>query len=426
MLRIGKRIKGLTSVVVASSIVAGGLSGCFRTALPEFFSELSSDASGALGKSPAAMKELGLRPNLILVSGDEEAPDRTLGHQYVFGFIPLTSLFLPRGPERAAVEIAAELFTERGFSVLLAPEDSVAALEASFGFPPVCRVSLSSPRVNAYDLFLFRSLDVSGDLKMLINTRGEPDESFSVNLNETDYRKFAYGPTVGYRFHKTVRAGIENALSQWQTKRSFFGPRRRGFAAARLRAQSAPMILDDATSVVAEIDPQLITELRPKVAGEIPALLGQQLADSYGYPNALPYSIESLERVLQSGFRKGFPEQSRGVEAWTYREHQLLGAIDIPAGSSIWLMKSTVQILGDTNEDLRLVIDDLLRLTVTVQVEEVSEHSRAILFSRTCDVEAEVDFSLEGGLIEAFSNAATAVSEAIFRGRTEAAKVVCQ
>ena len=392
-------------------------SGCIRTAIPEYYSGLQSGGTPSPGNSQRALRRVQASPTIIFVRKDlVPEPDLTIGHQYLLFFLPFTSLYFPEGAQREMEELAMEVLTEKGNLVLTLNEKDAAELPLGPDTPSVYRIDLQSPRLNAFDVFFFRILDMSGQISVSISRPNELPEEITVPIDSTSYRKFALGPRLSYQFHKALRDSFSKVLQGIEEKQLYLGPRR------SLRARLKSEEVNSST--------QKIFLMRPRLAAALPVSLGQTVANSFGYPNSLAYSDESMLRMMQEGLWKGLPDNLRGIQASSSDPQALLGYLETAgAVKNPWVLESSVAIPLSDAELAKSLKNLPFRLDL-----ELSEHTPSgttALSSLHCEGSLPIPWDREGSLVVALHEAFALVARQLFVGDpqfqedTEAATLRC-
>jgi hypothetical protein len=272
---------------------------CLRVGIPEYVSSGAVIESRVGRPSGAARLETYLsrlgqhEPSAALLVHPQPADwgTPTVGHQYLLGFIPFTSVFLQHGAGIFFDEVATDVLRENGYQVL-AVNEGARHLLPLLRPELVLQTGVKDFRLNGFDAIFFRIVTLRGELTAdffsgdgahLLLSEKRP-------LEETDYRKFAYPPILSSAAERTLRREFRSLLRTV--------PKVRQSIAAVTDAAQA-----DGSAEQSPRAPLLI--FFPRFLNPPPVGLGRFVADSYGYESFAPFSNHALLRLIQRGIEGG-------------------------------------------------------------------------------------------------------------------------
>ncbi|HQH26991.1 MAG TPA: hypothetical protein PLP17_06305, partial [Oligoflexia bacterium] len=222
-------LKNSLAVLFSLAFTVLGLSGCFRYGLPEYFFGVkplaAEQPAGRRAFSDAPPAEI-RQSSVVIVTAQKSmllpVKDKrldVLGHQFLFGFIPLTRLFFEHGPSSAVLELAIDVFAQAGYAVHVADETVLAQVVEAADPALIIDLKLDEMSINAYDAFFFRILSVTGEFAFVCL---EPAAHQTFNrfscarqrFGRTEYRAHGYGPVLSRLAEKELRNSLRQALQQ--------------------------------------------------------------------------------------------------------------------------------------------------------------------------------------------------------------------
>lgn len=258
--------------------------------MPERFAEASltqaaesiSDPARRLAADQSLARAALASPQLLFSVTDGSAAGSILGCQYLLGFIPFTRLYLQHGAAHLVEESVADYALSAGLTGVIARGASAAAASRLLSPRIEALAAIDGPSVNAYDLFFFRYLKVSGGLKLRFRRAdGEISES-SAEIDQSEFRAFGHAPALA----RLLERGVDQAAAK--VIQSADSPLGRSRPALELQGSE-----------------QLILILPPRIETRAAAVLGPLLSASYGFSGSVPLNAAQIGRVIQSGIASG-------------------------------------------------------------------------------------------------------------------------
>ncbi|MFN8388701.1 MAG: hypothetical protein U0136_00250 [Bdellovibrionota bacterium] len=254
---------------------------------------------------------------LVIDESLNGAEPSTLGHQYLLGIFPLTSVYFQHGVERQATELVVDALLEKGYRVVTAPPSAAPSAAAQVRPSVVIRPQIVGLRINGFDAVFFRMLDLSGELRVTFLSLDAEREVREVrrSLAETHYKKYAHAPLLANTFQRKVRSALEVALASEPTLRH---SRLLSTAGAEAGAESFVVV-------------ELPYYVNPPALG-----IGKFIAASYGYDSVSALNNRALSRLIQRGVevelsRGGTPFASIQSSAFPVPDHARALGIAIEA-----------------------------------------------------------------------------------------------
>lgn len=373
-------------------VIAAVLSGCFRVGIPE---KIADPAPASLTtkrlQSLLEHSRSERRRMLVLTGCEEEAGGRppTLGHQYLFGVFPLTSLFLEHRPAALLSEAISSQLLARGWEVSRGSCKEAARLILALHPDAVLEADLRDLRVNAYDLLLARRMVVSGRLVVRMSGRqgcgesatphaespAEPSAEVSRIFSAGEFVRFAHPPQLAAILQKQLESELSVATSE---------------AIATLPA-AAPTPCTGPSSG----DRQVVSVETPLVSRAALGDTGTITAQSYGYQSAMPFTDGMVASIVR-----------RGMAAKLAREFPVTETLNPSrdADDEAWHVTGRIESIAFRGETLRLTAVLQLRF-----------HGVASVTAR-CSTEAVQDRSADGSWVVTLEHAAGTIAGEFFSG----------
>ncbi len=377
--------------------------GCFHVGLPEHFSSGPTlGTAGGLNIAYDNHYSTGLRaslnsrlPRAVLISPGPAADDAfsTIGHQYLFGLIPFTALYLQHGTESLLDELATDVLLENGYQVVAMPAASEGLLLSALAPAFVLDLKLSALRINGYDAFFFRMLDLTGILDVRIRSlsHGRIGREIRAPFSESEYRKYAHAPLLANLLERTLRKHVTAAIAERPSTRAIQFP----------PAGASQSVGPDNAPVFALLFP--VFENPPPVG------MGKFLADSYGYESVLPLTNHALLRIIQRGMEHALSKAQQRFAAFRGGGDQQTAALLLAAAVS-GMSVIDVQLLSiEAREGPQNAVALALRIT---------SRSASASHEAVCEVVEPQAEHVDGARIVTLERAAKHVLEA-FQGIAE-------
>lgn len=349
--------------------------GCIRTGLPETFSEGVVTSNGMVP-----------RPWVVVAEESDEV-GATLGHQYVLGIIPVTSLFYPYGEQALATEVTLRGLSQQGYVPIVAKDASVVSISSVLHPAGISRTTLEDSSLNVYDAFFFRWLSAATALKVEALTVDRQRTSVSRTIpravHEHEFRKFGPAPLLSILFER----GIQQAVAE-----SIPAIRRRKYP--RVSTGQMPTFV-------------MMPELRlPQPA--VRKLL-DLVANAYGY--SVSFTAGQLSRILQRGFVQGIRSDNVAATMLT-QSVSMLALLRAPAlllNASI--LEVTPMVPTGWADEGRV------RVLASVKLQRAMPRgSVQTLFSADCTTEVPWDIDAEAGFVRSLEQATKQISTAFMEG----------
>ena len=368
--------------------LAGGTLGCVPYGLPEIISE----PHGVAGKARLTRGERRhRRPQVLLITPShrsivprkEDTPVReTIGHQYLLGMIPFTRLFLQHTKESLVIETALKLVGELGADPLVVARDHATKVAHHVQPRAIVAPSLSDLSIVAYDAFFFRLIRVSGTVNLrflkIESDRGSLilEREVAMPIAMSQFRRRGHAAVLAYLTESELYAALQGPLERY----------------LRSKKRSRRQAQDLGKSI--SLSPMI--ELRPvRVHTSIPQTSLQEIANSYGFGNAVTLSPLQVSRLLQRGF---------AAEA-EHLGHPLVSAHSQSAkvglhGTRIWQLETALKDLSFGEH--RDSGEKMLRLTVELSIiEPLRDIGSYPLTSLTCTGTATRPTGVDGAWVVA-------------------------
>ena len=388
---------GFRTVCFVLLLLSGG---CLQVGLPEFvssggltdsgvgFSEPYRNGSGAgqggyRARLLAAVQRRAPLVALELPNGSLAARTNPtgLGHQFLLGFIPFTSVYLQHDPNSLLIETVVEQLLRDGFRVALYPEGSGRVAGRRLPDAILTRLRFSELRVNAFDLLILRSADIDGSVQIDFSSPFNPDEPVKrlvapVEVNE--FRRLAHAPALAALLERSTFTAMEGLGGKLPSAR-------------QLRWSDAPN-----GGLGGEVGDAPLLILSPRFVLPPAAAAGTSLAQSYGYQSRPAFSNTALLRIVQRGLEQGAIESEKAFISFP---HQLDLGSGAPSGTDLALQTAVTKLEAT---------DDVVKLGLKLTL--VPGHSEECLW------EIEAVSEMDGGLVVAVERAAAAAVKKLFGG----------
>ena len=193
-------------------LVLFSLSSCVPVTLPAFVAPA--------GGPPHASVNYHLRRPLIAVLSSESNchkmeysfSDR-LGTQFMFGILPIASVYPAEQINCQVEEIVASELLLAGFDVLIAPVEALNFINKLPGFKFAINAELHSASVTAYDLLFFRIVSVSGTLTATFYENGKDSaKSFKQEFSNKNPKQYAFLPILGFYFENSIKSAFRKIV----------------------------------------------------------------------------------------------------------------------------------------------------------------------------------------------------------------------
>ncbi len=370
--------------------------------LPEHYATLQARSlSPKLGRA-VLQSEAPIGPTgSILLALDSPPPlshpVESLGHQYLFGMIPLTTVFLQHSANQLLGELAVELLEGQGLAVYTTSGTRLGEVLRVIEPESIVELKVSEARVNAFDAFFVRILKARAQVQAtVLERKGNgtvPKRQLEQRGEKSEYRRYGHAPQLSHLLQSTLKSALERLVPGLQAK----SERRFG------ESDSTP---PTGTGLVLLAPPEF--ERPPTVrAGEVLAL-------SYGFESSPPYTNGQMARMIQHGL-------ARGLEA----ENVLVVSSSVPtlpklklarAGEmkpALWRLRALVQELTFPDTE-----DETLRLTLKLHLDEIASGSKPQpLLSARCTVEEPRMSGVDGAWVATLEEAGTRMVSDFLRGR---------
>lgn len=363
------------------ALLCCGLSGCFSYGLPEVPAQF---AAGRTQLNSAQVPDILLVSNCAaaLDSGEFARRKKTrLGHQFILGIIPMTSLFLQHGAECLAEDAALQYFAEQGLTTAVVSADGLPAWSARVHPESMLQIALKDFSANAYDLIVVRRLVVSGTLNGVQYDRaGGRAAEIRVPVSASEFAIQGQASQVAQNMRKAVHDAMAVLAARLPP---------RSIRAVHTRTRAEDQARDRAAMVLVIAPPVL------QPTGSLGALLAQ----SYGVPGMAAYSPGAVGRVFQRGLQSGLPAASAG---------SIFGEAFSPADG--WRLDSSVERLAAVTDPYPPADADRERWGAFADVTFILRQGSAPIRRAKCEAFAPVESRLDGAWVIAVERAAQAAS----------------
>lgn len=339
-------------------ILLGALSsGCLRVGLPEPV----ADPGGQLPANPRlrALVEHAAESSVsvLLLGGCDERgalDSSSLGHQYLFGVIPLTSLFLEHHPEQLLFETLTAELLQRGYTVYRASCGERGPLIRAVHPDWILEADLPALRINGFDLFFLRLMALDGDIRLRSWTcrdcctdRGAPAREQRVHLDASEYVRYAHAPQLAALLQERMQRSVHTALPE----------------VLRTEHRRLSAACGDSGS---EQEAQVLVVDTPQFATPLPATLGSLVAQSYGFESVTAYSAGMLASLVRRSMAKSLQNRLTVVE-------RIQTGSGRAASPGLWGLETQIEVLGIENGEAALTL--LFRLRSGIEDEIVARCS---------------------------------------------------
>ena len=398
---------------------------CFRMGMPERFSTATEGASApsmSVGSSivnnSSALERLLNRRALagtavvVLPNGfaaaygiGATAQPKILGHQWVFGVIPLTRLFFQHNAESVMLESLRDVLQEERFRCLLVAEADLPSVVPLVRPDLIISPRLKEVSVSAYDVFFFRVVSLGAELTLDLmeweaTGKSAPLRRFNKMLSSDAVKRYAHADMLASEFTELLQDGIYEGVRQlivWQSE----VPRR-----SPSRAKPPLQILPGKEP--------LLTVLRPEFAKPPPPLLGELLASSYGIARVPSFSMETILRLVQRGTEAGLAASGAKVVSSSSR---MPGGVMRFQGRGVqWELYAAIETIAPDPED-RGWDAEALRLRIRYRLQERSVSGVSLLSDAVCEVVQPLTYGVDGPWVFAVEEAAVLLAGEVLSGR---------
>ena len=332
------------------SLSCFSLQACIPMGLPEFTGEICCPTKSNFGQKrfPSTQQAIALlvtqeRDLAGIVENDREY----LGRQYVFGFIPLTRVYLAHKTASLLLEVSLDTLRILGYQPILV---SKSALESAYRIlrpQIIVEPELKKLALNAYDTFFFRLLRLKGDLLLHYYETGEINRRYTEHLSfsENRWKKYAHAPALSGLLEKSLRQTLAASINKHQTKRAkLFGSRARTSSVQKSNPDPAKPSSSN-----------LILIFPPTIPASLVENAGTELAASYGLSGLKSYRSGQIARLVQRGIMQA--TQSSNISQLSFTEESYLKLHGLPPEQKTQIVETAVNSLDFFPEDRELKLE---------------------------------------------------------------------
>lgn len=307
----------------------------------------------------------------------------SLGHQYVLGIFPLTSVYLEHSAQTELTEVALSKLQEEQYEVTLVEEPALPSVVALFSPQLIIQPTINTLDVNAYDLLFVRLLKVEANLTTQLywrhassrqNTTTYKMRTQELSHSEKLYRRYAFAPSLAFLLQKTLKQTLQNSFQ----------------ASPKTQGSSTQTI----TFPLGDLPPLLLLPA-PTLTFPIPPRFGELLASSYGFDNA--FSQGQVIRLAQRGLKYGLSVPTLGI----VETQQALPSIPQFLALPVYELSSAIA-------GLTLAPDEnpqTLNLTIDFEFRELRPDQPTIrLRASRCTIEERRTSGVDGYWVRTFEN----------------------
>ncbi len=349
---------------------------CLPMGLPEHFSSVKFESTHANPRMvlPTALVLVDETRGLGSTANGFDTP--TLGHQYLLGIIPFTSVYFEHSEYSFVTEILQDTLHDFGFRVALTTLSQGDSVAAQLRPALIIQPNVQKLRLNAYDLFFLRSLNTDGDVSMSLlfpDKTGELIENarLPLRIDASKYTRLGLAPELSEFARSAIHSSLTRALSAYVSAPKFGRAHLKYLAASDTRIRKNLLILP------------------PRVTLAEDAKFGELLASSYGFATARGFTSNQTSRLIQRGFFKAAVTYGLGVTALSDGELN-----DFPNLHGASILESSIQIAHDEESDA-LRLDGLIRLRASRAEQPLVAHSCSSQLPRVRGVDGSWIVTLE-------------------------------
>lgn len=253
-------------------------SACFRVGLPEYYSNQLQYEDASYSKLKSLKKIT--KPTLVLQSDYKplcsNQTDVSLGHQYLFIFLPFSTLYLQNGIDEFVREETAEHLAVKGYEVFFTNSTEVRPFDYQL------QIKTDDFSLTAYDALFFRIQNISGNLQWLLSQNGVDLLTKTSEISKRNYKSSASPAELFLLLETQVRNLLIN-----------------NFPIADKFAYKSSIKIDDSILI-----------LKPHLP-ELKQSDLQMFSESYGFKNVIKIGPENLARTAQKGIEDSLFCKSR-------------------------------------------------------------------------------------------------------------------
>lgn len=276
-------MKQLLRLILVISLIIANL-GCFNVGLPEYYSSASA-------------KKLKVNRTALILIDATRVYDTTSrdyhGNQYLFPFLPFTSLYHQYGRESLILELIIDQIRQKGFYPVVADKSRASTAQRIAAADIVLEPKIDDLEINAFDLLLFRKLSVSGDLRInyFKTDFNRPFYYNSFNFSESKIRSFASAQGLGFFLEKVFSEAFDKQFEKDLKKQILISTRAKKKASNQKQQKTFVLI------------PTQVSE-------EVYQNFEPILRNSYGFSDMPAFSIFQVQRLIQRGFEQSLADKS--------------------------------------------------------------------------------------------------------------------
>lgn len=181
-------------------------SSCIPAYLPEY-NKIKSDSS-LLGEN---LQRLIKKQTVVIVQNPEQEEEKSLGHQYLFGIIPFTSIYLKESADILVTKVLEDLLTSFGYNTIISNSSDLETVIKNQEVKFFIQGKIKNLSVSGFDVLFFRYLSVAGnvDFKAFKNIKSYQDNQPSYQqqypLNKSIYKLTAHLSELNLLLEKSLR-----------------------------------------------------------------------------------------------------------------------------------------------------------------------------------------------------------------------------
>ncbi len=190
-------------------------SSCIPAYLPKY-DKIKSDSS-LLGQN---LERLIKKQTVVIVQNPEQEEEKSLGHQYLFGIIPFTAIYLKEPADILATKVLEDILNSFGYNTIISEPCGLEAINQNQTVKFFVQGKIKNLSLSGFDALFFRYLTVSGNIDFMVFKNIEsyqnkqPYDQQRYPLDKSIYKLTAYLSELNLLLEKSLRDNTIKFITQ--------------------------------------------------------------------------------------------------------------------------------------------------------------------------------------------------------------------
>lgn len=154
------------------------------------------------------------KTDIIILTDQLENEENSLGHQYLLGVIPFTSIYLQVSPNSLATEALEDILSTFNFNIIKLNINEYATYANQHINTLAIKPEIKNLSLSGFDLLFFRYLSCSGSLEIHVFKNNQLEKNFSYSLDKSKYKFTAHVHELELLLEKALKDSLIDLISK--------------------------------------------------------------------------------------------------------------------------------------------------------------------------------------------------------------------